>query len=435
MASLASASPDARTGSPARSRESASVVTATSSSILPTYARADLSFERGDGVWLTTPEGERYLDFGGGIAVASLGYSHPHLVRALQEQGAKLWHTSNLYRIPEGERLAARLCQASFADYVFFTNSGAEANEAAIKMARKYQSADGHPERYRIVTFEGAFHGRTLATIAAGGQKKYLEGFGPKVEGFDQVPLDDDDALAAVIGPETAAILIEPIQGEGGIRVVSPGTLRRLRDLCDRQGLLLILDEVQSGMGRTGVLFAHETSGIRPDIMAVAKGIGGGFPLGACLATREAAKGMTPGVHGTTYGGNPLAMSVGNAVLDVVLEPGFLAGVREAGLLLRQRLAELQDRHPAVLVEVRGEGLMMGLRLLVPNGEFVAAARARHLLVIAAGDNVVRLLPPLVVTNAEMADAVRRLDAACGDIEAGLAAGEAEVPTRMKGAA
>ena len=406
-----------------------------SSPILPTYARAELSFERGDGAWLTTAEGDRYLDFGGGIAVASLGYSHPHLVAALQEQGAKLWHTSNLYRIPEGERLAQRLVDATFADLVFFTNSGAEANEAAIKMARKYQSASGHPERFRIVTFEGAFHGRTLATIAAGGQQKYLDGFGPKVEGFDQVRLGDWDALKAAIGPETAAIMIEPIQGEGGVRVVPTETLRALRALCDVRGLLLILDEVQSGVGRTGHFFAHETAGIVPDIMSIAKGIGGGFPLGACLATREAAKGMTLGTHGTTYGGNPLAMSVGNAVLDIVLAPGFLDRVKHAGLVLKQRLAELQDRHPTIIAEIRGEGLMMGVRTVVPNGDMVAAARAQHLLVIAAGDNVIRLLPPLIVTDAEIADAVRRLDAACADLEAHRPLTESGAALLHKGAA
>jgi acetylornithine/N-succinyldiaminopimelate aminotransferase len=393
-----------------------------SSHILPTYARADLAFERGDGVWLTTTTGERYLDFGGGIAVASLGYSHPHLVAALVEQGGRLWHTSNLYRIPEGERLAQRLVDATFADLVFFTNSGAEANEAAIKMARKYQSVSGHPERFRIVTFEGAFHGRTLATIAAGGQKKYLEGFGPKVDGFDQVPFGDHEALKAVIGPETGAILIEPIQGEGGIRVVPGECLRGLRRLCDEQGLLLIFDEVQTGVGRSGSLFACERAGVWPDIMSIAKGIGGGFPMGACLATYEAAKGMTLGTHGTTFGGNPLAMSVGNAVLDVVLDPDFLGHVRDAGLALKQRLAELRDRHPSVVAEIRGEGLMMGLRLAVPTGDFVAAARAHHLLVIAAGDNVVRLLPPLVVSTDEIGEAVRRLDATCVDLESGLAA-------------
>ena len=406
-----------------------------SSAILPTYARAELSFERGDGVWLTTTEGERFLDFGGGIAVASLGYSHPHLVQALNQQGAKLWHTSNLFRIPEGERLAARLTANTFADLVFFTNSGAEANEAAIKMARKYHSANGQPERFRIITFEGAFHGRTLATIAAGGQQKYLDGFGPKVDGFDQVALGDDAALIAAIGPETGAILIEPIQGEGGIRLVPSEALRRLRALCDERGLLLIFDEIQCGVGRTGVLFAHETAGIAPDIMTVAKGIGGGFPLGACLATHEAAKGMVVGTHGTTYGGNPLAMSIGNAVLDVVLEPGFLDNVRQMGLLLRQRLAELQDRHPTVIAQIRGEGLMAGLQTVVPNGEFVAAARRRHLLTIAAGENVVRLLPPLIVSETEVAEAVRRLDAACSDIEAHAAQGAAGGLVEHKGAA
>ena len=392
------------------------------SSILPTYARAELSFERGDGAWLTTTTGERYLDFGGGIAVASVGYSHPHLVQALTEQAGKLWHTSNLYRIPEGERLADRLVAATFADLVFFTNSGAEANEAAIKMARKYQSACGHPERFRIITFEGAFHGRTLATLAAGGQQKYLDGFGPKVDGFDQVAFGDHEALKAAIGPETAAIMIEPVQGEGGIRSVPSQCLRGLRALCDEHGLLLILDEVQTGAGRSGHFFAHEPSGITPDIMAIAKGIGGGFPMGACLATAEAAKGMTLGSHGTTYGGNPLAMAVGNAVLDVILADGFLDRVKQAGLVLRQRLAELRDRHPDVIAEVRGEGLIMGLKAKVPNGDLVKAARAHHLLAIAAGDNVVRLVPPLIVSDAEIGEAVRRLDAACADLSAAAAA-------------
>jgi acetylornithine/N-succinyldiaminopimelate aminotransferase len=388
------------------------------SPLLPTYARADLAFQEGEGAWLTATDGTRYLDFGGGIAVASLGYSHPHLIAALAEQGKKLWHTSNLFRIPEGERLAQRLVDASFADYVFFTNSGAEAMECAIKMARKYQSACGHPEKYRIITFEGAFHGRTLATVAAGGQQKYLEGFGPKVEGFDQVPFGDHEALKAAIGPETGAILIEPIQGEGGIRPVPPQCLRGLRQLCDEHGLLLIFDEVQTGVGRTGKLFAHEWSGVTPDIMAVAKGIGGGFPLGACLATKEAAKGMTAGTHGTTYGGNPLAMAVGNAVLDVVLAQGFLDKVEKTGLLLKQRLAELRDRRPGIIEEVRGEGLMIGLKLKPNNGEFTAAARAEKLLVIPAGDNVVRLLPPLIIGEAEVSQAIARLDSACAAMEA-----------------
>jgi len=390
------------------------------SPLLPTYARADVSFEKGEGPWLLARNGERYLDFGAGIAVNVLGHAHPHLVQALTEQASRIWHTSNLYRIPEGERLAQRLVDHTFADVVFFSNSGAEANEAAIKMARKYHAASGHPERFRIVTFEGAFHGRTLATIAAGGQQKYLEGFGPKVEGFDQVAFDDDAALEQAITPETAALMIEPIQGEGGIRPVPPNRLRALRELCDERGLLLIYDEIQTGVGRTGKLFAYEWSGATPDIMSIAKGIGGGFPLGACLATAEAAKGMTLGTHGTTFGGNPLAMAVGNAVLDVVLAPGFLDHVERMGLLLKQRLAELIDRHPAVIAEIRGQGLMLGIRTHVPNTEFVAAARDQKLIVIGAGDNVSRLLPPLIVTEADVAAAIDRLDAACLAIEAGL---------------
>jgi acetylornithine/N-succinyldiaminopimelate aminotransferase len=377
-----------------------------------------VSFERGEGPWLITREGERYLDFGSGVAVNALGHAHPHLVKALTEQAQKLWHTSNLYRIPEGERLAQRLIENTFADTVFFSNSGAEALEASIKMARKYHSANGQPERFRIVTFEGAFHGRTLATIAAGGQKKHLDGFGPKVDGFDQVAFDDDKALEAAIGPETGAILIEPVQGEGGVRAVPPQRLRRLREICDEKGLLLILDEVQTGIGRTGKLFAHEWSGIAPDIMAIAKGIGGGFPVGACLATAEAAKGMTVGAHGSTFGGNPLAMAVGNAVLDVVLAPGFLEHVERMSLVLKQRLAELKDRHPAVIGDIRGQGLLLGLRANVPSTDLIDAARAERLLTIGAGDNVVRLLPPLIITETEIGEAFDRLDAACSALEA-----------------
>ena len=389
-----------------------------SSPLLPTYARADIAFERGDGVWLTATNGERYLDFGGGIAVASLGYSHPHLVKALTDQAQKLWHTSNLYTMPEGERLAQRLCDATFAQTVFFTNSGAEAMECAIKMARKYQYVSGHPERNRIITFDGAFHGRTLATIAAGGQAKYLEGFGPKLDGFDQVAFGDHKALEAAIGPHTAAILIEPVQGEGGIRPVPPQCLRGLRTLCDQHGLLLMFDEIQCGVGRTGAFFAYQHAGAAPDIMAVAKGIGGGFPLGACLATKEAAKGMTAGTHGSTYGGNPLAMACGNAVLDVVLAEGFLERVAQAGRTLRQRLAELKDQHPTVIAEIRGEGLIMGIKTKVMNTDLVAAGRAEHILTIAGGDNVVRLLPPLIVTDDDIREAVRRLDKACARVEA-----------------
>ena len=392
------------------------------SSLLPTYARAELAFERGEGSWLVSDRGERYLDFGGGIAVASLGYSHPHLVETLKAQGEKLWHTSNLFRIPQAERLAERLCANSFADYVFFTNSGAEALEGAIKTARKYHAAEGHPEKFHIITFEGAFHGRTLATIAAGGNAKYIEGFGPKAAGFDQVPFGDIEAVKAAIGPQTAAILIEPIQGEGGIRAATPAFLRALRALCDEHHLLLAFDEVQTGVGRTGKLFAYELMGVEPDIMAIAKGIGGGFPLGAFLATKEAGKGMVVGTHGTTYGGNPLATAVGGAVLDIVLSEGFLERVEANGLKLKQKLAGLRDAHPTIVAEVRGEGLMLGLRTHVPNGDFAVAAREEKLLVIPAGDNVVRLLPPLIVGDEEIDEALKRLDAACVRMERAAAA-------------
>jgi acetylornithine/N-succinyldiaminopimelate aminotransferase len=383
------------------------------SRLLPTYARTDIAFERGEGAWLITEGGDRYLDFGSGVAVNALGHAHPALVAAITEQAQKVWHVSNIYRIPEGERLATRLCEASFADTVFFQNSGAEAIECAIKMARKYQSASGRPERFRILTFEGAFHGRTLAAIAATGNKKYLEGFGPPVEGFDQVPFADIEAAKRAIGPATAAIMIEPIMGEGGVRVVPPTVLRALRQLCDQHGLLLIFDEIQTGLGRTGDLFAYQHTGVTPDIMTLAKGLGGGFPIGACLATAEAGKGMTAGTHGSTFGGNPLAMAVANAVLDVVLAPGFLEQVRHNSLLLRQRLAEIHDRYGSLIAEVRGEGLLLGLRTQIPNGELVNALRAENLLTIAAGDNVVRLLPPLIVSEAEIADAVARIDRAC----------------------
>jgi acetylornithine/N-succinyldiaminopimelate aminotransferase len=388
------------------------------SHLLPTYARIDLAFERGEGAWLITAEGERYLDFTTGVAVNVLGHAHPYLVEALTEQARKVWHVSNLYRIPEGERLAARLCEASFADLVFFQNSGAEALECAIKMARKYQSASGKPERYRIITFEGAFHGRTLTTIAATGNKKYLEGFGPPVEGFDQVPFGDLEAVKKAIGPETAAILIEPIQGEGGVRVAAPEFLRALRQLCDQHGLLLVFDEVQTGFARTGELFAYQRSGVTPDIMSLAKALGGGFPVGACLSTAEAGKGMTAGTHGSTFGGNPLAMAVGNAVLDVVLKPGFIDHVRKISVLLKQRLAEIRDRYPTVIAEVRGEGLLIGLRAVHPSGELVDELRAEKMITVGAGDNVVRLLPPLILSEADMAEAVKRIDRACARIAA-----------------
>ena len=387
------------------------------SAIVPTYARANVAFERGEGSWLTSTTGDRYLDFGAGIAVTSVGHAHSHLVETLANQGSKLWHVSNLYQNPEGERFARRLADATFADLVFFANSGAEANEAAVKMARRRHSVDGQPERYRTLTFEGAFHGRTLAMIAAGGQAKYLDGFGPKVDGFDQIPVTDLDAVEAAIGPETGVIMIEPVQGEGGVRVIPRSFLRGLREICDRRGLILIFDEVQTGVGRTGRFFAYEHCGIHPDILTSAKGIGGGFPMSACLATTDAARGLTTGVHGTTFGGNTLAMAVGNATLDIILAPGFLERVARLGLDMRQRLAELKDRHHGVIEEVRGEGLLIGLKLKVPPAKFADAALERKLLVIPAGDNVVRVMPPLVVTDEEIAEGVRRLDAACEAVE------------------
>jgi len=383
------------------------------SHLLPTYARVDLAFERGEGAWLVATNGERYLDFTSGVAVNALGHAHPHLIEAITEQVKKVTHVSNLYRIPEAERMAARLCDASFADFVFFCNSGAEAMECCIKTARKYHAANGRPERFRIVTFEGAFHGRTLATLAAGGQKKYLEGFGPVADGFDQVPFGDLEAAKRAVGPATAAILIEPIMGEGGVRVVAPEFLRALRQLCDQQGLMLVFDEVQTGMGRTGELFAYQRSGVAPDIMGLAKAIGGGFPLGACLATADAAKGMTAGTHGSTFGGNPLAMAAGNAVLDVMLADGFFDRVKRLSLLLKQKLAAITDRYPSVIAEVRGEGLLLGLRAVVPSGELVDALRAQKMITVAAGDNVVRLLPPLIITEEEVAESARRIERAC----------------------
>lgn len=394
----------------------------TPSPLLPAFARSELAFARGEGARLFAADGTSYLDFAAGIAVNSLGHCHPHLVETLKKQAETLWHVSNMYRIPEQEKLGARLVEATFADYVFFTNSGAEALEASIKMARKFHSAKGAPQRYRLITFEGAFHGRTLATIAAGGQAKYLDGFGPKVDGFDQVAFADHAAVKAAIGPETAGILIEPLQGEGGIRPVPTQCLRGLRELCDEHGLLLILDEVQTGIGRTGKLFAHEWAGITPDIMAIAKGIGGGFPIGACLSTKEAAIGMTPGTHGTTFGGNPLACAVGNAVLDVVLAPGFMEHVLDVAGYAKQKLAALKDRHPRVIETVRGEGLMMGVKVIPPVGEVVQALRRHKLLTVGAGDNTVRLLPPLIIERSDVDEALTCLEAACGEIEAALPA-------------
>jgi acetylornithine/N-succinyldiaminopimelate aminotransferase len=393
-----------------------------SGALFETFSRAPLAFERGEGCWLYTANGDAYLDFAGGIAVNSLGHCHPHLVAALTEQAGRLWHVSNLYNVPGQERLAERLAENSFADRVFFTNSGAEALECAIKTARRYHFVNGRPERFRIITFEGAFHGRTLATIAAGGQKKYLEGFGPKVEGFDQVPFFDLDAVKAAIRPETAAILIEPLQGEGGIRELPQGGLAALRKLCDEHGLLLVLDEVQTGVGRTGKLFAYQWTDVMPDIVAIAKGIGGGFPMGACLSTENAAAGMTAGTHGTTFGGNPLAMAVGNAVLDVVLADGFLEDVRRKGLLLKQGLAGVADDFPQVIEGIRGVGLMAGLKCGLPNTEVNKALRAQHLLAAPAGDNVIRLLPALIADDEEIRTAVDRIRSAAANLAAAAAA-------------
>jgi acetylornithine/N-succinyldiaminopimelate aminotransferase len=383
-----------------------------SAAVMPTYARQNVVFERGEGVWLISTSGERYLDFASGVAVNALGHTHPKLIAALTEQAHKLWHSSNLYRVAGQERLAERLCAATFADKVFFCNSGAEACEGAIKLARRYHFANAAPERWRIITFKGAFHGRTLATIAAAGNEKHLEGFGQPAEGFDLIALGDLEAVQKAIGPHTAGIMIEPVQGEGGARVVDLQFLKALRQLADRHGLLLILDEVQSGIGRTGKLFAHEWAGVTPDVMAIAKGIGGGFPVGAFLASNEAAKGMVPGTHGSTFGGNPLAMAVGNAVLDAVLEPGFLDHVQAVALRFKQELARIKDEFPDLIEEVRGSGLLTGIKVKPPYGDVVNACTAEKLLTVGAGDNVVRLLPPLNVTEAEIMESTRRLAAA-----------------------
>jgi acetylornithine/N-succinyldiaminopimelate aminotransferase len=391
-----------------------------SNSILGTYNTTKFALVRGEGARVWSDDGREFLDFGSGIAVNSLGHAHPHLVEALNGQAAKLWHTSNLYRIPGQERLAERLTAASFADQVFFCNSGAEAMECAIKMVRKYHSAKGQTERYRIITFEGAFHGRTLATIAAGGQEKHLNGFGPKVDGFDQVAFGDPDAVRAAITDETAAILIEPVQGEGGIRPAPPQFLKALRAICDERGLLLVFDEVQTGMGRSGKLFAHQLAGVTPDIMGVAKAIGGGFPLGACLATEEAASGMSVGSHGSTYGGNPLAMAVGNAVLDLMLADGFLERVREASRSLNQKLAGVVGNHPDVFEGVQGEGLLLGLKCKPPVGDVMNMATKHGLLTVQAGNNVLRLAPPLIISDDDINEASACLEAAAAEMEAEL---------------
>ena len=372
------------------------------SALMPTYNRADLAFERGEGAWLYTADGRRFLDFGAGIATSSLGHGNPHLVQAIAEQAARVMHTSNLYRVPQAERLAARLVERTFADSVFFCNSGAEANEGMVKMIRKAMAGTDRPERYRIICFEGAFHGRTLAMLAATGNKKYLAGFGPPVEGFDHVPFNNLNALRDAIGPETAGIMVEPVQGEGGIRTGTVEFLRGLRAACDEFGLFLGLDEIQSGMGRTGKLFAYEWAGIEPDVLAAAKGIAGGFPMGAILAKERVAKYLVPGTHGTTFGGNPLACAAANAVLDVMLAPGFLEDVERKGKRLLSLLEQVVAEYPKVVSEARGKGLILGLKAEVPNTELQEAFAAEGLLTVAAGENVVRLVPPLVLTDADI---------------------------------
>ncbi|MEX3314730.1 aspartate aminotransferase family protein [Sulfitobacter sp. PS-8MA] len=380
-------------------------------SVLPTYNRAPMSFVKGEGTWLIEADGRRFLDLGAGIAVNALGHAHPALVKALTDQAQALWHTSNLYHIPQQEALADRLVAETFADTVFFCNSGTEACELAVKMARKHFHDKGQPERVEIITFSGSFHGRSSAGIAAAGSEKMTKGFGPLLPGFVHLDLGDSAALKAAITDKTAAIMVEPVQGEGGIRSIPDAELQQMRTLCDEHGLLLILDEVQCGVGRTGRLFAHEWAGVTPDIMMVAKGIGGGFPLGAVLATEDAAAAMTAGSHGSTYGGNPLGCAVGSAVLDIVAEEGFLAEVNRKASLMRQRLEGLVAEHPAVFEEVRGAGLMLGLRCKVANADVVAAGYDAALITVPAADNVIRLLPPLTISDDEIAEALRRLDA------------------------
>jgi acetylornithine/N-succinyldiaminopimelate aminotransferase len=383
--------------------------------LLPVYKRIDIVFERGEGSWLFDRSGRRWLDFTSGIAVTGLGHAHPHLVKTVQEQAARLWHVSNLFRIEPLERLADRLVANSFADTVFVCNSGAEAVEGCIKMARRFFWSNGQPERNRIITFEGAFHGRTIATISAAGGAKMVDGFAPLLEGFDRVPFGDRQAIEAAITPQTAAILVEPIQGEGGIRKLEAEELRFLRELCDAHDMLLIFDEVQCGLGRTGKLFAHQWAGITPDIMSLAKGLGNGFPIGAVLATARAASGMTTSSHGSTFGGNPLATAAANAVLDIVLGEGFLASVTSKGDLLRARLDEIAARHPDKILEIRGQGLMIGIRTVETNTDVATTLREAGLLTVPAADNVIRLLPPLTVSEEE-------INLACDTLAGGLRA-------------
>ncbi len=381
--------------------------------IMPTYARSDLAFVRGEGAYLYDAAGRHYLDFCSGLAVNALGHAHPHLVHTLKEQAEKLWHCSNLYHIPDQERLAERLVKASFADMAFFCNSGAEALECALKMTRKYHHTVGQPERFRVVVMENAFHGRTLATVSAGGQEKHVKGFEPLVDGFDRVPFGDTEAVRSAIGPQTAAILVEPIQSEGGIRVAPPGYLRELRAIADEHDLLLVFDEVQSGLCRTGHTFAYEWFGIVPDVMALAKGLGGGFPVGCCLATARAAQGMTMGTHASTFGGNPLGMAVGNAVLDVLLAESFTRAILHTSRLLTAALGQIVQTYPGILVEVRGLGLMLGLRCSISNTVLCDRLQKAGLLTAVSGDNVVRLLPPLIIGENEIEEAIDIIDRTC----------------------
>ena len=387
------------------------------SAVMPTYAREDIAFVSGEGVYLVDASGRRYLDFGAGVAVTALGHCHPHLVEALTKQAATLWHCSNLYRIPGQERLAQRLVDASFADSVFFCNSGAEAMEATLKLARRYHDETGHPERFRVITFTGSFHGRTLATLAAAKQERHMAGFAPMPDGFDQVAFGNMNELRAAITDETAAILVEPVQGEGGVRPADAEFLRALRKVADEFGLLFLLDEVQTGMGRTGRLFAHEWAGVEPDVLAVAKGLGGGFPVGACLAKEHVAKTMKAGAHGSTFGGNPLAMACANAVLDVMLADGFLPAVEAKATRLRKRAEAVVAAHPRLFLGVRGVGLLIGLQCKIPNGKLIGQLRANGMLAVGAGDNVVRLVPPLIVEDSHIEAAMAILEKSCAELE------------------
>ena len=385
--------------------------------VMPTYARYDIAFDHGEGAYLWDTQGRRFLDFGAGIAVASLGHCHPHLVEAIRDQVGKLMHTSNLYHIPGQERLAERLVANTFADAVFFNNSGGEAVEMGIKMMRRFHYTNGRPERYRVITVTGAFHGRSLACISAGKQEKHLKGFGPEVDGFDQVAYGNLNEMRAAIGPEMAGILVEPVQGEGGIQAMPEDYLRALRDIADEFGILLMFDEVQSGVGRTGKLYAYEWAGIAPDILATAKGLGGGFPLGATMATERVASTMTAGSHGTTYGGNPLAMAAGNAVLDVVLAPGFMENVETSAKRFKDGLDRLVARYPRLLAETRGKGLMLGLQCRITNGDLVSKLMEHGLLSVPAGDNVVRFVPPLIITPTEVDEALKILETSLSELK------------------